>query len=133
MRTFPGFDGFVGEEVSATQSPYNIRPFYGETESDDEEGWCGSGHCRWDPRLTSLVAACRERSRPACLHFPHLELMFLFFAFEGAVASQTRAIGGGYEPWSTVFFLALVTLVSKKTATKRSSFVEEMLRDIHDI
>ncbi|CAM9210891.1 unnamed protein product [Scytosiphon promiscuus] len=38
------------------------------------------------------VETCREQSRSAWLHFPHVELVFLLFAFEGAVASQAAAI-----------------------------------------
>lgn len=115
MRTSPGFDGLVGGEISATQSLHISGHFVGETESDEGEGWCGSGPCRWDNRLASTVAACRERSRPAYLHFPHLELMFLFFAFEGAVASQTRVLRSGYDAGPAVFLLALVALVSQQT------------------
>lgn len=38
------------------------------------------------------VETCREQSRSAWIHFPHVELVFLLFAFEGAVASQASAI-----------------------------------------
>lgn len=38
------------------------------------------------------IAECRDKSKSAWLHFPHFELVFLFFAYEGAVASQAYAI-----------------------------------------
>lgn len=44
------------------------------------------------------------------LHFPHLELLFLFWAFEGAVAAQVSALKNAECPW--VFWLALAALVS---------------------
>lgn len=44
------------------------------------------------------------------LHFPHLELLFLFWAYEGAVAAQVSALKNAECP--RVFWLALVALVS---------------------
>lgn len=55
------------------------------------------------------IVACRRRSRSIWLHFPHLELLFLFWAFEGAVAAQVSAIRTAECPW--VFWLAVATLV----------------------
>lgn len=54
------------------------------------------------------VATCREYSRSAWLHFPHVELVFLFFAFEGAVASQASVIrnrGCAHILWAAVAVL----------------------------
>lgn len=59
------------------------------------------------------VAECREKSQSAWLHFPHVELVFLFFAFEGAVASQVSAIRENDSP--AVFSLAMASLVSRLT------------------
>lgn len=56
------------------------------------------------------VAECREKSQSAWLHFPHVELVFLLFAFEGAAASQVAALVENASPG--VFFLALASLVS---------------------
>lgn len=55
------------------------------------------------------ILTCRRRSRSIWLHFPHLELLFLFWAFEGAVAAQVSAIRTAECPW--VFWLALAALV----------------------
>ncbi|CAN0169641.1 unnamed protein product [Scytosiphon promiscuus] len=40
----------------------------------------------------ALLLHARRRSRSAWLYFPHIELLFLFFAFEGALAAQLSAI-----------------------------------------
>ncbi|CAM9430646.1 unnamed protein product [Ectocarpus sp. 12 AP-2014] len=55
------------------------------------------------------VSECRELSQSAWLHYPHLELVFLFFAFEGAVTSQVSALRSTSS--STVFYAAVATLV----------------------
>ena len=56
------------------------------------------------------ITECRERSQSAWLHFPHVELVFLLFAFEGAVAAQVAAIRESSSP--VVFILAMSCLVS---------------------
>lgn len=56
------------------------------------------------------IVECREKSRSAWLHFPHVELVFMMFAFEGAVACQVSTIRDNVSPIS--FSLALATLVS---------------------
>lgn len=58
------------------------------------------------------ILTCRRKSRSIWLHFPHLELLFLFWAFEGAVAAQVSAIRTAECPW--VFWLALAALVRAK-------------------
>lgn len=59
----------------------------------------------------ALLAECRERSRSAWLYFPHIELLFLLFAFEGAVASQLGALRDRGCPW--VLYMACTALVSR--------------------
>lgn len=58
------------------------------------------------------VAICREHSRSVWLHFPHVELLFLFFAFEGAVGSQAAVLRDAGCP--EVFYTALAALVSSR-------------------
>lgn len=58
----------------------------------------------------ALLMECRDRSRSAWLYFPHIELLFLLFAFEGAVASQLGALRDGGCPW--VVYMACTALVS---------------------
>eukprot|EP00903_Cladosiphon_okamuranus_P017880 g16453.t1 len=55
------------------------------------------------------ILACRRRSRSMWLHFPHVELLFLFWAFEGAVAAQVSALNKAECP--RVFWLALAALL----------------------
>lgn len=79
--------------------------------SDEEEGGRRRRQVltRAEGRL-SPVAECREHSTSAWLHFPHVELVVLFFAFEGAVASQVSALREGGCP--SVIIAAGVALVS---------------------
>ena len=81
-------------------------------DSDEEEGG-GNGlvPMRGESRL-SPVATCREHSTSAWLHFPHIELVVLFFAFEGAVASFASAMRHSECP--EVFYTALVAMVSTR-------------------
>lgn len=59
------------------------------------------------------VAECREQSQSAWLHFPHIELIFLLFAFEGGVAAQVAAIRESTS--RVVSILAIACLVSLPT------------------
>ncbi|CAM9575765.1 unnamed protein product [Ectocarpus sp. 8 AP-2014] len=59
--------------------------------------------------LRAMLADCRYRSRSVWLYFPHIELLFLLFAFEGAMASQLATMRGGGCPW--VFYSACASLV----------------------
>ncbi|CAM9886855.1 unnamed protein product [Ectocarpus sp. 12 AP-2014] len=76
--------------------------------SDEEEGGRGLVPMRSENRL-SPVATCREHSTSAWLHFPHVELVFLFFAFEGAVASFASAIRNSECP--EMFYMAIAAMV----------------------
>lgn len=58
----------------------------------------------------ALLLQARRRSRSAWLYFPHIELLFLFFAFEGALAAQLAAIRE--NGCSRVVVTAGITLVS---------------------
>ena len=84
-----------------------------EDVSDEERGNSSSlimmlGHQHPNP-----IEHCREKSRSAWLHFPHVELVFLFFAFEGAVASQVAVIREAACP--EILIAALCALVRFKT------------------
>lgn len=86
-----------------------------DTEGSDgrAHGYRRRRHRRVSARVGSRlipVAECRKHSRSAWLHFPHVELVVLFFAFEGAVASQVSALReGGCSPVMTVAAVALVS------------------------
>lgn len=79
-------------------------------ESDEEEG-NGQSPLVFSHGRVGPIADCRAKSSSAWLHFPHVELVFLFFAFEGAVASQASAIKHAECP--TTFYLGLFALVSE--------------------
>ncbi|CAM9250711.1 unnamed protein product [Hapterophycus canaliculatus] len=65
---------------------------------------------RRDKRLNmNKIAECREKSQSAWLHFPHIELVFLLFAFEGAVVAQVSAIRENASP--VVLCLAIGALL----------------------
>lgn len=64
-----------------------------------------------DCRRVNLISECRDHSPSSLLHFPHIELVFMFFAFEGAVAAQVSALRVSTCPW--VVFMAVTTLVSR--------------------
>lgn len=69
-----------------------------------------------------LVSDCRDRSQAAWLHFPHIELLFLFFAFEGAVASEVAALRDSRCPW--VIIVAATALVSLLVSLPRGHRVK---------
>ncbi|CAM9192533.1 unnamed protein product, partial [Hapterophycus canaliculatus] len=78
---------FASHSSHASQASGNLSPVGEEPHtSDEEEGGGGLLTMRTDSQLDP-VATCRQHSTSAWLHFPHVELVFLFFAFEGAVAS----------------------------------------------
>lgn len=56
------------------------------------------------------LAKCREISRSVWLYFPHIELAFLFFAFDGTVAAQVSALDNSDCP--SVFIPSILALVS---------------------
>lgn len=108
----------TGKKTRQT-SPAGIAsevPVDEELDNSDEEEGGGNGlvPVRGKRRL-SPVATCREHSTSAWLHFPHIELVVLFFAFEGAVASFASAMRHSECP--EVFYTALAAMVSgaKKT------------------
>lgn len=123
-RTYPA--GFAATNhgaspnLSASQSAQNLSPLSNERgdTSDYEEGCRGSLVVMRGRRL-SPVATCREHSRSAWLHFPHVELMFLFFAFQGAVASQVSVLRDSGCP--EVFYTAVAALVRFCTTQKNFS------------
>lgn len=85
----------------------------GGADSDHERGGQKGGQAmtRSDSH-PNLVSECRDRSQAAWLHFPHIELLFLFFAFEGAVASEVAALRDSRCPW--VIIAAATALVSPR-------------------
>lgn len=81
---------------------------------DTDEENHGRGPTRDESRRLNLISECRDHLNSKWLHFPHVELVFLFFAFEGAVAAQVSALRGTTCPW--VIFTAVAALVSRLAA-----------------
>lgn len=82
----------------------------GRVGATDEEGGIPARTRRATRLNMKKIAECREKSRSAWLHFPHVELVFLLFAFEGAVAAQVAAVRESSSP--VIFILAISCLVS---------------------
>lgn len=81
-------------------------------EEDDKRGPTHEGS-----HDLNLISECRDHSASSWLHFPHIELVFLFFAFEGAVAAEVSALRGSTCPW--VIFMAVTALVSRLLNRRR--------------
>lgn len=85
-----------------------------ESEGEAEDlALMGAGH------RANLIERCRERYASPWLYFPHVELVFLFFAFEGAVASQASAINSVGCPGMVL--AACLALVSPAQPEQRAS------------
>ncbi|CBJ28116.1 hypothetical protein Esi_0092_0020 [Ectocarpus siliculosus] len=97
-------DGNRSETPRLFESDMDAKPT--DQDLDDHDGS--------DP-----ILACRRRSRSMWLHFPHLELLFLFWAFEGAVAAQLSALKNA--ECAHVFWLALAALVGSPFRRLRQS------------
>lgn len=111
-RTTPGLGPSAPE---ASQASPKLPPAQDEFEAnsdDDEEEGTGRELVPMRGRGSQLspVAACREHSTSVWLHFPHVELVVLFFAFEGAVASFASAMRHAECP--EIFYTALAATVS---------------------
>eukprot|EP00903_Cladosiphon_okamuranus_P005921 g5852.t1 len=105
----------IQDDPDADSSP---RALSGTAASSDKRGQAGAtdveggepaGTRRRNRLNMDKIAECREKSKSAWLHFPHIELIFLLFAFEGTVAAQVAAIREHASP--AVFILAMSTLV----------------------
>ena len=57
------------------------------------------------------LVECRDNSSSVWFHFPHLELVFLFFAFQGAVTTEARVFRHAGLNCPSVLFVAIAYLV----------------------
>lgn len=76
-----------------------------ESENDDD------GIMPAHSSLPDELNECRDKSKSVWLHFPHLELVFLFFGFQGAVMSEAKVIRHAGLNCPSVFYTALLGLV----------------------
>ena len=85
-------------------------------------GSCDGSEDGYEERTASGVqddlVECRDKSSSVWLHFPHLELVFLFFAFQGAVTTEARVIRHAGLNCPSVFFVAIAYLVRNQATTK---------------
>lgn len=125
QRTWPAGDSsrrLAEISISIPQPPRNAAHCRDENlssrtngfDSDEEEGVNVIMGNRYNDR-PNPIEECRRMSTSAWLHFPNIELGFLFFAFEGSVASQLSAIRNAKCDW--VVYIAVAILVG---AAKRS-------------
>lgn len=56
------------------------------------------------------VAKCRDRSKSLWIHFPHVELLFILYAFQGALAAQIDVLRHGSGALVPVAAIALVRM-----------------------
>lgn len=97
-----------------SQACKNLSPIDEELENSDEEDGGGRGLVPMGGEgQLGPVATCREHSTSAWLHFPHVELVILFFAFEGAVASFASAMRHSECP--EFFYTALAAMVRARS------------------
>lgn len=112
-----GHQLFDGRSASVRRPPLNAALRRGSTlpweddgiGSDEEEG-ARVVILHGSTGRLSPIEECRAMSTSAWLYFPHIELGFLFFAFEGSVASQVSGIRNAECGW--VLYTALAILVS---------------------
>lgn len=97
----------------STLSPGATSDDLGQFADDTDKENDGRGPTREESRRLNLISECRDHLNSKWLHFPHVELLFLFFAFEGAVAAQVSALRGTTCPW--VILTAVAALVSRLT------------------
>lgn len=97
---------------SSAENEEGLRPDSSNNYTAEEDGGSGreleaslSNYDDLDP-----VATCRKHFTSAWVYFPHVELLFLFFAFGGAVASQAAALRASCPEIFVPAGLALVRL-----------------------
>lgn len=71
----------------------------------------GSATAKAEANELEAIAKCRERSKSIWIHFPHVELLFLFYAVQGSLAAQVAVLR---EDDGVLFYVAAVALVSAR-------------------
>ena len=95
----------------------------GEEKSEDEqeEGALAMATVATVQDLSPLTE-CRDKSQSMWLHYPHLELLVLFFAFEGTFSSLASAIKAASN-CDEFLYPAILTLVSSTRKLGNSGFM----------
>ena len=89
----------------------------GKLNGDQEEGLSDE---LWQQRdVPDPIVECRDRSTSMWLHFPHVELGFLIFAFEGFIAAQVFGLRQtGCLPVSITAAIVLVSFHIKQAVLR---------------
>ncbi|CAM9124958.1 unnamed protein product [Chrysoparadoxa australica] len=66
------------------------------------------GSYYFNPEKDSAKLHVRKRSSSIWTHYPHIELLFLLFAFEGATTSQASALGSSCGTLRVIGFILLL-------------------------
>lgn len=81
----------LSSRVLSTKAGPGTPPLL-DSESIEDRRLMFNSNNTTDYDIQNEFKECRDRSSSIWVHFPHLELVFLFFAFQGVVASQAQVI-----------------------------------------
>ena len=110
--------------LSTPRATTNLWPAFSAFEKDtsrgklkgDQEKGVSDEICQ-QQNILDPIFECRDRSTSLWLHFPHVELGFLIFAFEGFIAAQVYGIRQTQcLPVSITAAIVLVSLLVKASA-----------------
>ncbi len=126
LGTLPPVDEDFGDSEEGWRRPGSSGSSSSSVSSsggDEEQGGESQGLAISPPGEVGPdpVAACRERFATAWVHFPHVQLVFLFLAFGGAVATQAAAARSANCPEISV--TAAVALVRLASPSLRRSWL----------
>ena len=110
--------------LSTPRATTNLWPAFSAFEKDTSRGKFkgneeeGVSDELWQQQdVPDPIVECRDRSTSLWLHFPHVELGFLIFAFEGFIAAQVYGVRQtGCLPVSITAAIVLVSLLVKSSA-----------------
>lgn len=103
--------GHQKASTSGKSSVWHIKDTNEEHSSDQENGYVAMK--RPPQRRVDPITECRDMSGSVWLYFPHVELLFLLFAFKGVVAAQVVAVRNAqHSPLRIVATLVLVSFIS---------------------
>lgn len=108
------YDSTTRNVKTLSASARRVRPIDDnegvEVKEDKDQEKGSSNEDRAVNEIVDPVIDCRDKSTSAWLHFPHVELLFLLFAFEGFVVAQIYGIQ--QSRCLSVQIVAVVVLVS---------------------
>ena len=110
--------------LSTPRATTNLGPAFSAVEKDTSRGKIdrdqekGVSDELWQQQdVPDPIVKCRDRSLSLWLHFPHVELGFLIFAFEGFIAAQVFGVRQtGCLPVSITAAIVLVSLETESAS-----------------